>query len=107
LASRHHSLDMSETKDMIELIRAFEQHNSLRIGVSLTVEDRDGRLQMAVSVHAFARGVVDAEPAPLASVLLYSFPTNQRTLMGLLTHALYALDFRLAVNEFDKTRPTA
>lgn len=91
----------------MDLVEGFERYNSVKIGFGVTLEGQGNTQALAISAVAFPRGVVTAEPVPLASVQLTTLPMNQKTLLGVLTHVLYALDFRIAASEFASVGKTA
>lgn len=95
---------MGDVADVTDTIRAFEQHNTVHIAVELTVAHLGHvpRLQMVLT--AYNPVGIGVEPAPLASVQLDCMTANLKTLAAALTHGLYALDFQLALNEFEGTK---
>jgi len=101
LASRHHSLDLSELMDVTDLLEGFETHNSVVITTAFGYDHGSRTPGLVVDVMAWETQVVEGVPVPLASVRLHTSSMNQKTLKGVLTHALYALDFKLAQREFD------
>lgn len=105
MASRHYSLEMTEIADFRDLLMGFEEHNGVRIEVRLSLVW--GALVPDIAMVAIAHesageiGVV----APLASVSVRCSATNLKTLSAALIHAMYALDFQLALNELPESAP--
>lgn len=99
LASRHHSLDLSETKDVIEVIRAFQEHTNSRVALALTVVDIGKAPCLFVTASAFEPGLETPGQVLLASANVCSLNTNLRFLKDVVTHVLYLLDGQLARNE--------
>lgn len=101
LASRHHSLDLSEVKDVTDLLIAFENVNSVVISMELRAVSGEAGPDTVVAAFAWSRKADDTEAMLLASVSVRCSATNLRHFRAVVTHVLYLLDFRLALNEFD------
>jgi len=101
LASRHHSLNMSEVADVIAVLAAFEEHNSVSITMELGLLRTGKEQTLLVTVAAWQKGDVGAERALLSLATVNTSRTNLKTLSAVLTHALYQTDFKLAEREFD------
>lgn len=101
MASRHFSLNLSEVADVTDLVVAFQEHNSCRIALELTVGTLGHVPQLMCVVTAFRPVGIGVEPAPLACVPLNTSTMNLKHLRDVVTAALYALDFKLALNEFE------
>jgi len=99
LGSRHHSLNMSEVGDVIDLLSAFEKHNQVRLEMRLSVEWKESVPDLAITTIAHPKEGEIGEVTPLGSVSVRCSAMNLKTVMGVLTHAMYTLDFQLACNE--------
>lgn len=99
MGSRHHSLQMTEVADVTDVLNGFEMHNNVRIEIRLNVllTSKGPDLVMRAAAHDAGREIGDLPS--LASVSVKCSAMNLRTMMGALTHLLYALDFQLALNE--------
>lgn len=104
LGSRHHSLDLSETKDVTEIIRAFQEHTNSRLVLALSVIDIGRAPCLFVTVVAYEPGLETPDQVPLASANVCSLNTNLRFLKDVVTHVLYLLDGQLARNEMRGTQ---
>jgi hypothetical protein len=91
---------MTELGDVTDLLQAFESHNNCRLEVrlSVTVLGKNPTIEMVAIAHPPAWQI--GEVSPLGSVSFKCSALNLKTLMAALTHAMYALDFQLAENEF-------
>jgi len=98
---------MSEVADVTELLIGFQQHNTVRLAIELTVATLGNVPSLQVVVTAYRPVGIGVEPAPLACVECDTRTMNLKHLKDALTHALYALDFQLALDEFDATNPAA
>lgn len=105
LASRHHSLDLSEVKDVIEVLEAFEGQNNCSVAIAFSVCPDRRTPHLAVTVTAFESlpGVPGGKP--LGSVNIDTFGMNLRYLKDVVTQSLYVLDFELALIEWDSEKP--
>ena len=99
MASKHHSLNLSEVSDMTALLHSFEEHNQIR--VTLTVETLMRRTGPTLAIGAIAYNSGDDSPGakPLAYVSVICSAINLRHWNAALTHVLYVLDAQLALNE--------
>lgn len=104
MASRHHSLQMTEVADVIDILIGFQAHNTVRLAVELTVATLGNVPSLQLVVTAYRPVGIGVEPAPLACVECDTRTMNLRNLKDAVTHALYALDFRLALDEFGGTK---
>jgi len=102
LASRHHSLDLSEVADITDMLCGFEAHNSCRIEVRVeTLSLMKGRT-LVVKGMAWNTKEDVPEAKLLASVSVTCSALNLRNWNSVLTHLMYALDFQLALQELEK-----
>lgn len=101
MASRHHSLDLSELADVTDLVAGFEEHNNVRLSIRFSRVSKQGVPGLMVVAEAWPPEDDLAEVKPLASVNVRCLALNLRTWNAVLTHVMYALDFQLALNEFE------
>jgi len=91
---------MGDVADVMDIVMGFEEHNTVRIAIELTV----GRLghvpRLMLYLQAYRPVGIGVEPAPLASVLCDCQTMNLRTLRDAVIRGLYALDIQLALQEF-------
>lgn len=102
LASRHFSLNMSEVGDMTDVMLAFEKHNNVRIKVDMELIIDSAAPDLMITAKAMEVESKDTEVLLLASVSVKCSSMNLKSMNAVLTHVLYALDFQLALNEFEK-----
>jgi len=102
LAQRHHSLEMTEVRDVITVIQDFEAVNRIHIVFAFSLLPRTYPPILTVTVTAFEPPAVDVEPAALASVQFNTSTTNLRFLRDVVTHGLYMLDGKLAYKELQE-----
>jgi len=102
LASRHHSLDLSELMDVTQLLCAFEEHNSVRIHLVIETLNSSKGPSLVVGAYAWDRSPGEPGASCLASVSVRCSDLNLRHWNAALTHVLYKLDFQLVLNEFEK-----
>jgi len=60
-------------------------------------------MEWRLTARSLQTGLLDQPPSDLASVSVWG--GDYKTLMGLLTRLLYAMDFQLALNEFESVAP--
>lgn len=87
--------------EVLFLITAFEAICNCRVEIRMAVVDTKGTADMEITLAAVDRKSVDGVVNTLASVSVTCSGTNLRTLQGVLTHALYMLDGKLAAGEFE------
>ena len=92
---------MSEVADVTDILEAFETHNKVRIECRLTLIRTSKGPDLSLMMAAHEEGVEIGEVPSLASVNVKCSATNLKTLSSALTHAMYALDFQLALNEME------
>lgn len=105
MGSRHHSLNMSAVADLLDLMMAFEEHNQIRVKIDLEVVNVENKPDLMITAKAMSRSPENTEVIELASVSVKCSATNLKNVNDAVTHAMYALDFRLAANEWDATKP--
>jgi hypothetical protein len=99
LASRHYSLEMTELADVRDLMIGFESHNQVTLECRFSVVWRQLKPDVVMTMLAHNHTQEIGEVPPLASVSVRCSATNLRTWNAVLTHAMYALDFQLALSE--------
>lgn len=102
MASRHHSLDLSELADMIDVLDGFEAHNSVLITMAFGYDHGSRTPALFMTLDAWETDVSATGQPPLASTRMSTSTMNQKTLMGVLLQGLYQLDFLLAQRELSK-----
>lgn len=105
MASRHFSLEMTEVADVRDMLMAFEQHNSVKLELRVSVQSLNGRPDVVIAGIAHESAEAIGVAPPLASVSVRCSAMNLKHLAAALTHVMYALDFQLALNEFEATKP--
>lgn len=91
-----------EPEELTDLVAAFEQHNNVRIILTSSLVLHRGYLDLEWRASAFERTPVDQVVTGLALVSVCLWGGEYKTLMGVASRLLYALDFALAEKEFDK-----
>ena len=105
MASRHHSLEMSEIADVTDMLCSFEQHNSCRIGVRARTLVSSVVRTIVLELTAWEGEPYEQEAKCLASVSVICSAMNLRNWNSALIHGMYALDFRLALGELGHAAP--
>jgi hypothetical protein len=95
---------MGEVADIVDLLLGFERHNQVYVEIRMNYLWREKSPDLVVTVIAHDNTLDIGEVTSLASVSVKCLDTNLRNLRDVVTHALYALDFQLAVNELDATK---
>lgn len=102
LASSRFSSNTVDSKDVAFSLVAFESINSCRIEFRMSTADRGGRADVQLTVLAHPLGEVIGEVPPLASVSQSFWGMRLTSLDAAVFQLLYALDFKLAEQEFDR-----
>lgn len=105
MESRHFSLNLSEVGDVTDLMLAFERHNAVRLEVRLSLVNQEKNASIAIAMLAHGKEGEIGEVPPLGSVSAICSAINLKTLRDVLTHVMYALDFQLALREWDAASP--
>lgn len=105
MGSRHHSLDMSELKDVVDMLHGFEQHNKCRLEIRLQPTNEGRSPDLRLWLTAWPLGAEVPDLPSLGSVSVTCLAMNLRHWNAVLIHAMYALDFQLAVNELVAVEP--
>jgi hypothetical protein len=101
LGSRHHSLQMTEVADVRDTWQAFELQNRVKLEIRTELVSRSGIPDLVLTAIAHEEGLEIGEAKVLASVSVRCSATNLRHWKDAHTHVLYALDFKLALNELE------
>jgi len=99
LASRHFSLDMSDLGDVTDMLYAFEKHNNIKLELRMDLTTPQMPVSLRIAALAHTPGIEIGVAPPLASVSVTCSDFNVSSLGAALTHVMYALDFKLALNE--------
>jgi hypothetical protein len=96
---------MTEIADVTDMLSGFEQHNSCRITMAVSVVVVNGVPDL--EIHAYAARVGESEAGAdfLGSVRVSCRTMNLKRWNSALIHVLYALDFQLALNELGHAEP--
>ena len=95
----------NEPGELTDLLAAFEVQNKCKLTLMSSVQLHKGYLdtQWRLVAHGGVDIPWEAPHLALANVAVWG--GDYKTLMGLLTRLLYAVDFQLALNEFEKIAP--
>lgn len=93
--------------DVTDLLHNFEQHNNIRITMELSIETTQKGPGMVITGKAWSTNPEYTEAVQLASVSVKCSAMNLKRLKDALSHVMYALDFRLAANEWDAVRTSS
>lgn len=99
MASRHHSLDLSEVKDIIQVLQDFEEHNGIAVTFSCGVLRTPKAPRLHACVDVWPKDPTTTGPARLTSARLTTSDISPKTMNGLVTHLLYIADGKLALRE--------
>lgn len=99
MASRHHSLDYSEVKDVTQLVQDFQEHNAVYVEIGFSVATPGNIPRIVMTAEARTPAIAGVEPALLAYVEVDTLRMNLKHWGAAVTHLLYVLDARLAMNE--------
>lgn len=101
MASRHHSLEMTDVEDVAELLSNFEAHAGVSAAVALSVV-RVGKVRtIQMTATAWEPLMDGAVPVLLASVSATCSVMRVKSLGGALTQLVYLLDGALACREME------
>ena len=105
MASRHSSLDMSEIADVTDMVAGFQEHNSCRLVIVVTMEGTPKHRTLVLGMEAWDPAENSQGPTLLASVNVKCSTLNLKKWNSALIHAMYALDFQLALKELGHAEP--
>ena len=89
--------------EMVEVVEAFEQANSVRIELRAELTTFQGRRDMLWTASAFERSIESGGQLPLAYANARCGEKRLVTVEAVVLQLLYALDFQLAQHEFAST----
>lgn len=92
----------NEPEELTDLLAAFEAQNKCKLSITCCLKLHKGYLdtEWRVMAHEVSASPLEALNLGLANVAVWA--GDYKTLTGLLTRLLYALDFQLALNEFER-----
>ena len=102
MGSKHALSNGNEPMELTDLVAAFELHNSCKITLSVSLQLHSGYLDLLWVAEARENPEKDQEATGLVLASVSEWGGGYKTLMGVLSRLLYALDFQLAEREFDK-----
>lgn len=102
MGSRQSLSNGRESEELTDLVAAFEQHNSVKIALCASLALHNGYLDLLWMATAEDRTPPDRVATGLDLVSVTEWGGAYKTLMGVVSRLLYALDFALAEKEFDK-----
>jgi len=105
MASRHHSLEMTEIADVRDLLVGFEAQNSVCVGIRMSVYWTGAVPDVLIYAEVHKTREEVGEVPPLASVSVRCLDTGLRNLRDVVIHVLYALDMQLALGEYARIEP--
>lgn len=91
--------------DVIDLVEAFQVHNQVKLWFRFNVGVTAGVPDLYLTAEATEQDGTLGDRPTLASVSVRCSALNLRNWNAALTHAMYALDFQLALNELEKAEP--
>lgn len=102
MASRHFSLEMGDVADIIDLLRGFEFVNKVALTLAMGLTEEGQRPDLVVQLSAWDRREEPPAQKPLASASVTCLATNLKYLRDVVIHALYQLDFQIALLELQE-----
>jgi hypothetical protein len=98
-------LDLSEIADVTDMLSGFQEHNTCRITMLVTVEVSKPNRGLVIEAKAYPMEGECTEATLLASVSVKCSTMNLKAWNSALTHVMYALDFQLALSELGHAKP--
>jgi len=98
-------LDLSELADVTDMVAGFEEHNGCELVTVFTVQRSEKGRTIVLVMTAQERMPGGMVAKYLASVSVICSALNLRNWNSVLTHAMYALDFQLALLELGHAAP--
>lgn len=92
---------MSEVGDVTDLLWGFERHNHCNVQLRTETIVEKGVPDLLMTIAAWDIDKPRSEATLWACVSVKCSAMNLRTFRDAVTHALYALDLRLVLREFD------
>lgn len=102
MGSKHALSNGNEPEEVTDLIAAFEQQNKCKLMLSCCLRLRNGYLDTQWEVTLMEEPPTEQAQKHSDYPSVSVWGGDFKTLMGLLTRLLYAMDFQLAVDEFKK-----
>ncbi len=96
---------MSEVADLTDMVAGFEVHNTCVLEMRIMMATGVKLPDLQLTLLAWPKEGKSTEVKPLASVSVKCSATNLKTWNSALIHAMYALDFQLALNELGHAEP--
>jgi hypothetical protein len=90
-----------EGEELIELVDAFQRQNNVSLEVSVSTQQHKGRQDLCLTVKAWNTRKENGEVPQLDLGNVQIWFGDYKTLMGAFTRALYAMDFHLALREYE------
>jgi hypothetical protein len=101
LGSKQSLSNGKEPEELTDLIAAFETQNTCKIILTVSLEQHKGYLDSRWTAAAAVPCPAGTVPEYLDCVSVSVWGGDYKTLMAVVSRLLYALDFQLALNEFD------
>lgn len=86
--------------DLVDIVEAFEQSNSVRIKLRAELTTVKGHRDMVWTAEAYERSIESTALLPLAYANARCLEKRLLTMEAVVLQLLYALDFQLAQHEF-------
>ena len=86
--------------DLVGMVEAFEQSNSVRIALRSELTTWRGQRDLQWTAEAYQQTLEHSGALPLVYVSVRCLEKRLVTMEAVLMHLLYALDFKLAEREF-------
>jgi hypothetical protein len=100
LASSRDTRNSADVRDVISVMSAFQEQNQVRIEMRLELKTDVKGQDIVMYLAAHERGKEFGEAPSLASVSVTCLAMNKASMEACLIHALYVLDFQLALHEW-------
>lgn len=101
LGSNHALSNGNEPEEVTDLIAAFEQQNQCRIILTVFLQLHKGYMDCQWRAQAVSTKDHEQLPNPVVLANVAVWAGDYKTLMAVVSRLLYALDFQLALNEFE------
>lgn len=105
LGSKHSLSNGNESQELTDLVAGFEVINKCKITLTSSLVLTKGYLDLKWIATAHPSSEAASEQSSLALASASVWGGDYRTFLALLTRLLYAMDFQLALNEFDMVLP--
>lgn len=91
--------------DVTDLVVGFEAHNHVKLKFCFELVGEGHTPGLVLYADAYEWEPLNGVRRHLALVSVICSAMNLKSWNAVLTHAMYALDFQLALKEFDSTEP--